>query len=396
MIPSPVPVSQCKPHRVLVLAPDRMPNPFNISNCGRCDEEETEELIKTATFLDNSICNELTCAICMGVVRKAVRGCSGDHFFCSSCLSRHFEEAQEDEEGVVEFKCPTCREPAQAGLDRKPGARAQFVDYVVDNALIMCPHGCEKHFKIKDTAAHSDACPEKMVGCPFEKHGCTTTVKRKDLQAHVEANATQHMFMYMHSNEDETAELTYSVSAAKRLVRSSYKKLSDYACTNFQAMQTNHDIMSAQISALTQQVSSMSKALEFLVSANVQFAPNVASRGKASIDVAGIKRKAEEVKKGLAVFNAAPSTTPPAKKPKDSPVAPGAPGPSAFSSAYRTIDPPPLLERDMFAESGTTSPQYSPTSPSYSPTSPAYSPTSPRYNNPVAGNSADDLQVEGA
>jgi hypothetical protein len=369
-----------------------MPTSLNLSNCGRCDDEETEELIKNATFMDQNIYKELACAICMGVVRKAMRGCASDHFFCSSCLNRHFEAAAENEEGVIKFQCPTCREPAPTGSDGKPGARAQFVDYIVDCALIMCPHGCKEHFKIKDTAAHSDVCQEKVVGCPFEKHGCTTTVKRKDLQAHVEANATQHMFMYMHSNEDETAELSYSVSEVKRLIRSSYTNMSNYTRSNFQMMQTNYEMMSAQISALTHQVSSMSKALDFLVSANAQFAPNVASRGKAPIDVAGIKRKAEEVKKGLAVSDAGPNTTPPAKKPKESPVAPGAPGPSASRSAGRTIASPPPLERDMFCGSDVpspayspTSPSYSPTSPSYSPTSPQYSPTDPQYNNPVAG-----------
>ena len=55
----------------------------------------------------------------------------------------------------------------------------------------------------KDMTKHlKDYCPEKMIECLFVKYKCTTVIKRKDMDNHLEEKETKHMGLKLTAMED--------------------------------------------------------------------------------------------------------------------------------------------------------------------------------------------------
>jgi len=352
---------------------------IDLSNCGRCDDDAVEEKIKNSTFLDTYAYQRVFCGICMSVLRKAMRACAEDHFFCSSCLSDHFDHLKKI---AYDLSCPTCRGPAALSPEGEPGVRARFVDEVVACSMVECPQSCGATYRIMDTAKHDKQCPNMRLVCPYHKFGCTVSPMRKYLDEHMMTDAIVHTEMLLSCTGDKTDALAYSTSHLKRLVCSSYKNTGTVMLNRFDALDANHVQLSEQVGSMQQQLMHMAKAVDFLVTTNTQLVTNLGNAER-SKDVASLKRKMDDAKMHLEVVS-----TPPCKKGKDSPVAPGAPGPSGARAAQWQpstwrMNKLPALENDyrMKPSYSPTSPSYSPTTPSpaYSPKSPVYSPTDPEY-----------------
>ena len=64
---------------------------------------------------------------------------------------------------------------------------------------VKCPRGCTQsgEIKRKDINKHTEICPLEKVQCPFSEAGCDTSILRKDLSTHIEANGQQHLMKMM-------------------------------------------------------------------------------------------------------------------------------------------------------------------------------------------------------
>ena len=61
---------------------------------------------------------------------------------------------------------------------------------------LLCPNACIKEkFKRGDLEKHLLTCPNKLVLCSFSEVGCTESMKRCDLQQHMESSWLQHQLM---------------------------------------------------------------------------------------------------------------------------------------------------------------------------------------------------------
>ena len=55
--------------------------------------------------------------------------------------------------------------------------------------------GCSKRFKRRQMSTHTDVCPKKVIGCPFNLMGCGFSSKRESVAAHIEKDGTSHLNM---------------------------------------------------------------------------------------------------------------------------------------------------------------------------------------------------------
>jgi hypothetical protein len=348
------------------------------------------------TFLDEEAMSNFTCGICLGPVIDARRACSADHFFCFKCLDNMKMSGSQDEDGAAQpkRKCPSCRKPMYMDKDLNLGRPAPFVDSIVNLSWVTCnEEGCNQKCKFKDLPKHKRSCEHVVICCPMAEFGCSHRCKRSEMQQHMQDAASDHWKMQFDETGKMYRDLRYKTISIRRDIRASYDQMGQFTGNNFDDVKMAQVRLEAKVDKMGEQLNSISSALSFIVGTQMQFAPAVASKGKGPATmVEQIKRSGEEVKKRLLPHDAVASgesVTPPSKKQKSSPVAPGAPGPSHASppgGGDGTARMLPPLPSDGLESFGAPSPQYSgspsysPTSPSYSPTSPSYSPTSPVYN----------------
>tara|TARA_B110001452_G_scaffold262827_1_gene263373 strand:- start:2404 stop:3621 length:1218 start_codon:yes stop_codon:yes gene_type:complete len=343
------------------------------------------------TFLDEEAMSNFTCGICLGPVIDARRACSSDHFFCFKCMDNMKTSGSQNEDGGEQpkRKCPACRKPMYMDKDLNLGRPAPFVDSIVNLSWVTCnEEGCDQKCKFKDLLGHKRSCKHVVICCPMAgEFGCPHRCKRSEMPQHIHDAAADHWKMQFDETGNMYRDLKYKASSIRRDIRAGYDQMGQFNGYHFHDVKMAQLRLEAKVDKMGEQLNSISSALSFIVGTQMQFAPAVASKGKGPATmVEQIKRTGEDVKKSLLRHDAVASggsVTPPAKKQKSSPVAPGAPGPSNASppgggqGTSRTLPP---LPSDGLASSGAPSPQYSPTSPSYSPTSPSYLPTSPSYS----------------
>ena len=80
--------------------------------------------------------------------------------------------------------CPHC-----ASLIRRGGLPEHLE--TCGKLLLTCAD-CGASYLRENQDKHDDVCPEALVDCPFECHGCTTVVLRKDYVQHQADNAVAH------------------------------------------------------------------------------------------------------------------------------------------------------------------------------------------------------------
>ena len=355
----------------------------------------SQETWQNMVFVDATAEN-FKCAVCLNTVVRATQACKNQHFFCETCL--------EDVCAKTEPSCPTCRDPV-LGVH---GYRARFVDEIVDNLLIKCPHGCGAQYKLKERREHNDVCPEMLIDCPYKGCGCFVKLPRKCMANHLAENALEHAKLHNEAVHETMFNAKESADRARELVRESYTKMGSTMTRSFELLIKENNGMrkelgdlAANVSALTGVVGSLAS---FVADAQVNMASALAGKGQADF-VHAMKRKASEMKESVS------SKTPPSKKRCPSPPPPGAPqraAAMAFSfmdslgSSTTSMPQLPRLAPDRGMFDGVAVDEldgaggsgfgdrrnggsWSPTSPSYSPTSPQYQPgsvfetTSPRY-----------------
>lgn len=358
------------------------------------------------TFLDEEAVSNFTCGICLGPVIDARRACSADHFFCFKCLDSMKAVTTIDDElneqPPTKKTCPTCRKPMYVDKDHNLGRLAPFVDSMVNLSWVQCNEkDCTFKCKFKDLKEHKHVCQHVFVDCHFGN--CNHRCKRGEMEAHHKDAWFQHMQCMFDDSTSNLHDLKYKMNTTRRDIRASYDVMGQYVGSNFDDVKMAQVRIEAKVDKMCGDLKDIKQALSFIVGTQVQFAPAVASKGKTAVTmVQQVKSSGEQIKKRLSMeANSPASGTPPAKKQKSSPVAPGAPGPSSAANiTLRALPPLPSDGLDSHTPSpayNPTSPSYSPTSPSYSPTSPSYSPTSPSYNpNDLEESDDDDPELEQA
>lgn len=342
-------------------------------------------MFDTSMFLDKESAEMLTCGVCLNAINDARRACTNDHFFCRSCLGSVRSSAPSQSSR----RCPTCRASMYMDKDLNPGKPAPFVDKMVQLSAIKCSNsGCTHACKFMDLQAHKLVCDHEEIDCPYKDRGCTAKVKRGEIEAHIRCAAMSHLNLSMRESKELHLDIKHKLSVLSSKVNQSYSNMLQFTKPKFEAVEGKASDMDKKMDQVLAGMNVMAEALDVVVSAQMAFAPIVTSRrGKAAArDGDSVVADARSALKRMRTFfcNEPWVSTPPAKQQKkESPVAPGAPGPSNWSP------PPPLPDDGLGTPSDApsvpqASPAYSPTSPSYSPTSPSYSPTSPAYD--PAGN----------
>ena len=303
-------------------------------------------------FTEKTIAKDLECAICLNPVNEARVACINQHLFCAHCLGSACREAQ---------RCPTCRSDVSRDTVGDYGRAAPYIDTVVHNLEIVCPHGCEHKMKLKELKAHKEECLEVIETCNY----CGEKVARKDINEHMKANAVKHLFIANSNTNELLSDTKESADRARNLMHQSYDKTGKVMIDWFRAIVADQRRIEKKMD---------------LQHARVMDALSLIASSTASTESG--KRKAAV----LALSAKNPISTPPAKQQRGSPEAPGAPGPSSSGQGIMRTQMPPLRDSGLFDirvdESGGIDRRNGggPPSPTYSPTSPAYSPTSPQYD----------------
>ena len=177
--------------------------------------------------------DDLKCPICLELVYDPVQTKCG-HLFCMRCVSG-------------QAKCPTCRAQLDFMLDQFNGRKVKGLRVQCPNSVkgctwqgdladatrhtsgtdcpmrrsitficqfcrrehaahlrytacgsfpLPCPAGCGKSGIQRDKmAAHLALCAEELIPCSYASIGCSDAVRRKQLQAHLEAKKDRHLKM---------------------------------------------------------------------------------------------------------------------------------------------------------------------------------------------------------
>lgn len=124
---------------------------------------------------------DLLCPLCLELPASDVHCCTNGHNFCADCLGQHRESGY-----AGSAKCPSCRVALGDGTplrNRDAERRISLLPGACD--------GCGLGMLRKDLAAHTAACPDVRVECPFP--GCKWEGARRDLAAHTEASREVHL-----------------------------------------------------------------------------------------------------------------------------------------------------------------------------------------------------------
>uniref|UniRef100_A0A7S3RSH1 RING-type domain-containing protein n=1 Tax=Emiliania huxleyi TaxID=2903 RepID=A0A7S3RSH1_EMIHU len=124
---------------------------------------------------------DLLCPLCLELPASDVHCCTNGHNFCADCLGQHRESGY-----AGSAKCPSCRVALGDGTplrNRDAERRIALLPGACD--------GCGLGMLRKDLAAHTAACPDVRVECPFP--GCKWEGARRDLAAHTEASREVHL-----------------------------------------------------------------------------------------------------------------------------------------------------------------------------------------------------------
>jgi len=124
---------------------------------------------------------DLLCPLCLELPASDVHCCTNGHKFCADCLGQHRESGY-----AGSAKCPSCRVALGDGTplrNRDAERRIALLPGACD--------GCGLGMLRKDLAAHTAACPDVRVECPFP--GCKWEGARRDLAAHTEASREAHL-----------------------------------------------------------------------------------------------------------------------------------------------------------------------------------------------------------
>lgn len=86
--------------------------------------------------------------------------------------------------------------------------------------FVTCENAeCKKSIRRKDLQEHQNICPKQLLDCSFMSVGCTTKVKREDMDKHNESYIKKHLsktVTKLKSVSDETTRLSMEIDAIRR------------------------------------------------------------------------------------------------------------------------------------------------------------------------------------
>ena len=113
---------------------------------------------------------------------------------CGKLLQKQKVKKHTEEECKLRsFNCPHCKKQGVFDLI----VSSHYT--VCSNFPISCPAGCRLSIKRSGIKAHLATCQEELVACEYAQIGCTTVMKRKDLDKHMKENKDSHLNMCMSS-----------------------------------------------------------------------------------------------------------------------------------------------------------------------------------------------------
>ena len=109
------------------------------------------------------------CPICMNVLKEPVMCQRNEHYFCSTCISKHLENSP---------TCPSCMEELTEGTLRQP---PRIVTSYLFNLKIRCDYfrrGCRETVRLEDLKTHVENCGFLPVVCSND--GCSAEINKRD------------------------------------------------------------------------------------------------------------------------------------------------------------------------------------------------------------------------
>ena len=104
---------------------------------------------------------------------------------CSEVIPRHdLPTHLASECGYRSTQCEHCLNPVQVNSYETHNTSCGKV-------ALTCKD-CGDHYIREDQTAHDEVCPDKLVTCPFARHGCVVAVLRKDFRGHQAEMAVDH------------------------------------------------------------------------------------------------------------------------------------------------------------------------------------------------------------
>ena len=153
----------------------------------------------------------------LGVFGAHLRDCEYTPVKCCNCsLSiprKNFEKHSTSECAFRESKCVYCnREDAYIKV-------ISFVHLAECPGYPMgCPNNCGvTNIKRCKLATHRESCPLEEIHCPMKSAGCPRKLLRKDLEAHVATDQTQHLLLLMSGFQKSQMELQAQRKELKEL-----------------------------------------------------------------------------------------------------------------------------------------------------------------------------------
>ena len=136
--------------------------------------------------------------------------------FCDQKVQRHLLQQQHMSQKCKwrVVSCQYCREDGTHHIIT--GEHVQ----VCRRVPLLCPHhGCEVKVQRLRMLSHQQTCPKGIIDCQYSQLGCTTKIKREDIQTHNQTTMGKHLELTSETLEKTTRTLAQTGRALENTIR---------------------------------------------------------------------------------------------------------------------------------------------------------------------------------
>ena len=132
---------------------------------------------------------------------------------CDQKIQRHLLQQHMSQE--CEWRVVRCQYCKKEGTHHNiTGAHVQECPCVP----LLCPHDeCELKVQRSAMRQHQKTCPKGIIDCQYSQLGCTTRIKREDIQTHNRKTMGKHLELTAKTLENTTSDLKKALDRIEKL-----------------------------------------------------------------------------------------------------------------------------------------------------------------------------------
>ena len=149
------------------------------------------------------------------IVKCTNAKCTSSDLQCDQKVQRHL--LQQHMSQKCKWRVVSCQYCGKKGTHHViTGEHVQ----VCRRVPLLCPHhGCEVKVQRLRMLSHQQTCPKGIIDCQYSQLGCTTKIKREDIQTHNQTTMGKHLELTSETLEMTTRTLAQTGRALENTIR---------------------------------------------------------------------------------------------------------------------------------------------------------------------------------